>query len=198
MEGMVLRALWQVLLVIAGLAMLSSPALGGWLAPCATAHLIVSWKHDGLWLTSAVDDPPLSVDGHDVSYVGKLHAGGRAYKIYYDQNTEPGSEAHDAAHDIIVTTRAGKFLGLYNVSDVSDIADPIGIEGSDVLFRTEKNERGRFLSGRLHFGPQGPPRKTNLVLGYALSFQTPADWRSILSKEPKLKPGPNLAKYCRR
>ena len=53
-------------------AMASTGAHGAWLGPHATAHLIASWKRDGLWRTGAVVDPPKSVDGHRVRYMGRL------------------------------------------------------------------------------------------------------------------------------
>lgn len=189
----------KLLLLFASCAIPSSAAAGEWLNPCSTARLISSWKHDGLWLTSAVDAPPISVDGHDVRYVGKLRAGGLTYKIYYDQNSEPGSEAHDAAHDLIVTNGRGKFLGLYNIADITDVYDGrVRTEGSDVVFETEKNEKGSFLRGRIHFSLKGPPRTTNPVFGYSFAFQTPAEFQKSSPRlNPWPEPGPQLARYCR-
>jgi len=173
-EGKVRSVFRQIVLAVAGSAILSGPALGARLAPCTAAHLIASWKHDGLWLTSAVVDPPISVDGHDLRYAGKLRAASRTYKIYYDDNTEPGSEAHDATQDLVVTTAAGKFLGLYNISDISDAYEgPIQTEGSDILFPLSKGGNGKSFRNRIHFGPGGAPKLVRLVFGYDLGFQVP-------------------------
>ncbi len=56
-----------------------------------------------------------------------------------------------------MTSGRGKFLGLYNVSDVVDFyGEPIKTEGSDILFPAGK-ANGAPWDNRIHFGPGGPP-----------------------------------------
>ena len=199
--GQVQRVLSQAAAAIAGWAIVSSPALGGWLSPCATARLIASWKHDGLWLSSAIEDPPISIDGHRVRFVGDLRSGHRAYKIYYDDHSHstPGSEAHDASQYLIVTTGRERFLGLYYVGDIVDIyGEPTRTVGSDILFPRGK-ANGAPFENRLHFGPEGPPKTVRRFFGYDLTFSTPAE---ILKQEPhrrhRPEQAPRVAAYCRR
>ena len=129
------------------------PAFGAWLEPCATAHLVAAWKHDGLWRTAAVVDPPRSLLGHQVRPVGRLHAGGRTYKIYYDDNSNP--ETQHGHQDLVVTTAKGKFLGLYDLGDIT--LEPVRIKGADILF-----DASRAYGDRIHFGTKGPPQKTRI------------------------------------
>ena len=193
------RVFRQILLGMAGCAVASSPAMGGSLSPCATARLIASWKHDGLWLTSAVFAPPTSVDGHDARYVGEVHAAGRAYRIYFEQVTEPGSEAHDAAHNLVVTTGGGRFLGLYNISEISDISEPMTTKGSDVLFHPRKDGNGKPYRDRIHFGSMGPPGTVHLLFGYDVTFQTPAEWaRDPPQTRQRSEPSDPVVTYCHR
>ena len=194
------RAHRQMVLVIAGLTFASSPAFGAWLRPCATAHLVASWKRDGLWRTAAVYDPPKSVDRHQVRYVGQVRAGGRAYRIYYDDSSNPDTATHHGNQDLVVTAAGGKFLGLYDVSDITDIyGEPIRTEGPDVLFPPGKANGVPFRSNRIHFGPEGPPKKITRFYGYDLEFSTPAEIRKMDPKgKPWPEPGPRIADYCKR
>ena len=154
-------------------AFAQSPAVAGWINPCTTAHLIAAWRQQGFWSTAAISDPPSSPAGHEVRYVGKIYVGNRAYKIYFDDNTQP-TGAHRADENVIVTTNIGKFLGHYAISG-SDM-EPVRTEGADILFELRRDgvslqqkDSSRF---RVHFGLSGPPR--NIYLNGALPEFTPA------------------------
>lgn len=194
-----MRALLQIGIVMAAWTISTSTGLGAWLSPCKTARLVASWKHDGLWLSSAIDAFPISAGGNRVRLVGRLRAGGRSYDIYYDDHSEPDSEAHDATKNLVVTSGRGKFLGLYNISDIADIyGEPTGTDGSDVLFPAGK-ANGAPFGHRLHFGPKGPPKTIPRFYGYDLGFMTPAEIRKDLPRtKPWPEPGPRVATYCRR
>ena len=190
-------ALQRMVLAIAAFAIASSTASGAWLKPCATAKLIASWKHQGYWRTAAIEDLPRSVDGHKVRYVGKLHAGGQTYKIYFDESTDPDTATHHGHQDLAVTTAAGKFLGIYDISDIE--AEPVRTQGAEILFPPRKDDSGRSYRDRIHFGAKGPPQEIPLLFGYDLELSTPAGFREDF---PDLKPwpprGPRIAAYCRR
>ncbi len=48
--------------------------------------------------------------------MGRLHAGGRTYKIY-DEQFQP--ETQHGHQDLVVTTATGTFLGLYDLGDIT-------------------------------------------------------------------------------
>lgn len=161
----------------------SGSASAAWLTPCATARLIASWKREGFWRTAAIVDSPKSLEGHRIRYVGKLGAGGRTYKIYYDDNSDP--ETQHGHQDIVVTTGRGRFLGFYEATDIH--VEPSGIDGADILFNASK------ASGySIHFGPKGPPRSLMLD-GVLIEFAKPDE--TDLKRHER---GPRLADYCRR
>ncbi len=191
------RLLVQTASAFALWALTSSTALGGWLSPCATARLVASWRHHGFWRTSAIYAPPTSVDGHRVRLVGRLRVGARAYKIFFDEHSEPGSEAHDSTQDLVVTSGRGTFLGLYNVNDIVDLyGEPIKTEGSDILFPAGK-ANGEPWDNRIHFGPAGPPKTVRRFFGYDLTFDTPADFRSA-REGSRREPAPRSVAHCRQ
>lgn len=193
-------ALRLAVMSITAFTFLASASLGGQLGPCRAACLITSWKHDGFWRSSAVIDPPYSIDGNDIRYVGKIRAGRRTYKIYYDEQTNAVSEAHDATHDLDITTAAGKFLGLYEISDVlAYYEEPVSIEGSDIVFPSSKAGKKPYRY-RLHFGPEGPPKKLLNLFGSDVAFDTPADVEKNTAPSAKGIPEPRvkISAYCRR
>jgi hypothetical protein len=151
--------------------------------------LIASWRHDGLWRTAAVFDPPKSPEGHQVRYLGKVRTGRRIYRIYFDQNANP--ETKHGHEDLVVTTTAGKFLGFYEVTDPE--LEPLRVEGADVLFNSSKA-----YGDRIHFGPDGPPPRVFLNGNYA-SFGRPSGSRKDSPDRASLpEPGPRIAQHCRR
>ena len=177
-------------------AIASSTALGAWLDPCATARLVASWKRDGFWRTSSIDGPYRA--GNQVRFVEKILAGGRAYKIYFDDSADP-APPHHGNQDLIVTSVSGKFLGLYPAADIVDgYGEPVRTEGSDILFPPGK-ANGVAFDNRLHFGSKGPPKTLHQHLGHDLTFSTPAEFREAFPRlKPWPEPGPRLATYCRR
>jgi hypothetical protein len=170
---------WAIAVLSAGV-LASSPAVGGeWLSPCATAHLIASWKRDGFWRTAAVVDPPKHIEGNQVRYLGKVRAGGQAYHVYYDEGSNP--ESKQGHTDVIVASAKGRFIGLYAISDIE--LEPVGVRGADVLFNSSKA-----YGDRIHFGSNGPPERIYLNEEH-YSFGKPDRSR---------EPGPRLSEYCRR
>ncbi len=187
MGGKLRGVLQQVVVAAAAWAITSGGALGAWLAPCTTARLVASWKHDGLWRTAAIADQKHG--GHQVRYLGKLHAGSRVYKAYYDVNDDPTMESPQGHQDIVVTTARGKFLGLYDV----DSAPPVRTEGADILFDA-KGKSG----DRIQFGVNGPPEQV-FVVSDLFHFNTPAEYRKDFPNEKTWpEPSPRIARYCRR
>ncbi len=177
------RILRHTAIASAACAAASSPAVGAWLSPCATAHLVASWKHDGFWRTSAIVDPPKSVDGHQVRYLGRVRAaGGRNYKIYYDQSTNPETATRHSHTDLVVTTAGGRFLGYYEIAD--DELEPVGVGGADVLFNSSKA-----YGDRIHFGRGGAPPNVRLNDGR---------YEFDKAEGGKPDPGPRVSAYCRR
>ena len=171
----------------AAFALTWTPAQCAWLDPCTTARLVASWKHDGLWRTWQVYGPK-NPDGHHVRYVGKIRAGGRAYKIYYDLNA-----SHHGHADLVVTAAGGKFLGLYDTIDID--AEPTRTEGADILFPPRKDLNGLPFRDRIHFGPEGPPKSVPVLFGYDQGLATPAEFRKYYP-HPWPPPGPRVDTYC--
>jgi len=168
--------------------LVSTTAFGAWMSPCATARLIASWKYLSAWRTLAIYDPPKSPYGHQVRYVGPLHAGSRSYRIYFDDSSAPEG-SHHRHQDIVVLTSTGKFLGSY---DAGDVPLPITIRGPDILFNFRKED-----GDRIHFGPAGPPKEVRLD-GELPDFQTPEGFRKDAPNEKPWPPrGPQVRAYCR-
>ncbi len=168
-----------MILTLAALSVLTlpggnGPAFGAWLEPCTTARLVAAWKHDGLWRTAAIVDPPRSTVGHQIRLVGRLRAGGRTYKIYYDSNSNP--ENQHGHQDLVVTTATGTFLGLYDLADIN--LEPTRIEGPAILFGAS----GAY-GDRIQFGPNGPPPESRIDREN-LEFATPQAFRKWYGGPP--------------
>ncbi len=195
-EDASLRRLIPRAVLAAALTLAGSHAQSAWLGSCITAHLIARWKHDGLWRTEQVYGPK-TPDGHQLRFVGKVRAGGRAYKIYYDLNANPDTATNHGHIDLVVATASGRFLGLYDISDID--AKPTRTEGADILFPPRKDDLGHSYNNTIHFGPQGPPRTLHLLFGYNLGFDTPAEFLEFFPHtRPWPQPGPRIADYCKR
>ncbi len=91
----------------------------------------------------------------------------------------------------------GKFLGIYDIIDTD--AEPIRIEGADILFPPRKDYRGRSFINKIHFGSSGPPEDVPLLFGYDVAFGTPEEFlKAFPGTKPWPEPGPRIADYCKR
>ncbi len=149
--------------------------------------MIASWKRDGLWRAAAVVDPPRSRLGHQLRSVGRLHAGGRTYGIYYDVNSNP--ETQHGHKDLIITAVGGKFLGLYALEETG--LEPARIAGADVVFDASKA-----YGDRIHFGSNGPPSKAR-INDAEVSFASPEPIRKAYGTLPR-EEHVRIGLYCGR
>ena len=129
-------------------ASLASAAHADWLTPRQGARLLASMKRAGFPNGTKPYNPSKhEADGARVNYVGRLHAGGASFKIYYYEYNDP--KTLHGAHMLLVMTPADKYLGGYYVNED---AVPVAIKGADVLFNSAAKD-----GKRIHFGAGGPP-----------------------------------------
>lgn len=158
---------------------------GPWLDRCTTARLVAAWIRRGYGRTAAIAGASHWDFGHRVRYVGRLHAGARDYGIYFDASVDPQSQ--HGSSGLVVTTVSGQFLGSYDVG----AAQPVRIEGSDILFDSRKED-----GDLMRFGPNGPPEKA-WIDGENPEFNSTADWQKAFPKGVPWGP-PRVAAYCKR
>ncbi len=184
------------ILVAFGVALSPFPALarGEWLSACATDRLVYSWIHQGYGRTDEIYDPPRHPTGNQLRYVGKVRASKRAYRIYFDQGSDP--QTQHGHQDVIVLTSGGKFLGFYEVNDTQ--LEPLRTKGADILFEPFEDDPNNRDGARIHFGTNGPPQKI-VLNGHDLSFATPADFpKYFRNVGPWPEPRRRLADYCHK
>ncbi len=168
-----------------GLAAAAFPMLahGEWLSPRVSARLVRSWIEQGFWRTGEIYDPPRHPNGNQVRHVGDIRAGRRTYSIYFDQVSDPQTE--HGHQDVVVSAERGRLLGFYEVSDTQ--LEPLLTKGADILFEPFEDDPHNHDRARIHFGANGPPRKT-VLNGYDLLFETP---ENLPKHFRKLKPAPD-------